>query len=390
MSDYRYGLSDFISVREAGAEAMYERAQLKPDGTRRVDYTSWKKLQDSICRNWWLAQMDVAMQFCGAALASDGFTYACPECGPVGDCPHRAFLNRAAEAAQRPALDEAGVVEQVQEALQHAQNTFYRYAELHQAKGTDEGDYKACANASMGEEMGRALNVLAALSPPPVVEEAGNVEFQQGWVRFNDALQAVRSVVTASASLSVEVRTTVQSHLGAAIRNLYELQRAPTPPAGEEAVEQRADILSRTETWLRECSSWLLSSDLDMQCPMETDPLDLADDLKTLAALPSPSPGLTIPDELQELSEKATAGPWRIGRMGDETLQHVVDMGEPPSAPFMALSDGAPASSSFTGFADSGVCHSDDGSSEANAAFIAAAVNFIRQALSNQEPSHVR
>ena len=33
------------------------------------------------------------------------------------------------------------------------------------------------------------------------------------------------------------------------------------------------------ETWLRECSTWLLTNDLDMQCPLEADPLDIADDL---------------------------------------------------------------------------------------------------------------
>ncbi|TZG25632.1 hypothetical protein [Sphingomonas montanisoli] len=39
----------------------------------------------------------------------------------------------------------------------------------------------------------------------------------------------------------------------------------------------------QASAWLRECSKWLLSNDLDMQCPMEADPLDLADLLDRLA-----------------------------------------------------------------------------------------------------------
>jgi len=42
--------------------------------------------------------------------------------------------------------------------------------------------------------------------------------------------------------------------------------------------------LAEIEQWLRDCHSWLMSTDLDMQCPMDTDPLDLADDLAALRA----------------------------------------------------------------------------------------------------------
>jgi len=45
-------------------------------------------------------------------------------------------------------------------ALEHAASTFYRYAKLHRAKGTDEGDKKACANASHGEEMRAAISTI--------------------------------------------------------------------------------------------------------------------------------------------------------------------------------------------------------------------------------------
>ena len=78
---------------------------------------------------------------------------------------------------------------------------------------------------------------------------------------------------------------------------------------------------------------------------------------------------------LKEAAERATPGPWQIGRLGDEKMSHVVDFGPPPTSPFMVLLDGTPAKPQmgFTGFGPSGVAHSDDGSSEANAAFIALA-----------------
>lgn len=56
------------------------------------------------------------------------------------------------------------------------------------------------------------------------------------------------------------------------------IQAALTPsPAPGEVVED--DPIGRAEAWLRQCSAWLLSNDLDMQCPMKADPLDIADDL---------------------------------------------------------------------------------------------------------------
>lgn len=38
-------------------------------------------------------------------------------------------------------------------------------------------------------------------------------------------------------------------------------------------------LLPQVEAWLRQCSTWMLTNDLDMGCPMEADPLDLADAL---------------------------------------------------------------------------------------------------------------
>ena len=56
-----------------------------------------------------------------------------------------------------------------------------------------------------------------------------------------------------------------------------------------EALAVYACEIERVEKWLRECSAWMLATDLDMQCPMEGDPLDLAD---SLAAARAPAKGL--------------------------------------------------------------------------------------------------
>jgi hypothetical protein len=47
-------------------------------------------------------------------------------------------------------------------------------------------------------------------------------------------------------------------------------------------------VVARAERWLRECSTWLLTNDLDMQAPdtLDEDPLDIAD---ALAALQIPA-----------------------------------------------------------------------------------------------------
>lgn len=72
-----------------------------------------------------------------------------------------ATARRAALFAAAP--DMLAELAQSKIALQHAANTFYRYAKLHRAKETDEGDTKACANASMGEEMNEAIARIDAL-----------------------------------------------------------------------------------------------------------------------------------------------------------------------------------------------------------------------------------
>jgi len=73
-------------------------------------------------------------------------------------------------------------------------------------------------------------------------------------------------------------------------------------------------------------------------------------------------PGSKALNEIVEGLEGVTPGPWKTGRLGDVDRSHVVDFGEPPSAPFMVVRKGHPAT---------GVIHSDNGSSVANASHIA-------------------
>jgi len=63
---------------------------------------------------------------------------------------------------------------------------------------------------------------------------------------------------------------------------------------------------------------------------------------------------------LKEAAGKATPGEWRYGRLGTETLEHVVDFGPQPKPPFVAVPP-------------HGVCHGADESGPANAAYIIAA-----------------
>lgn len=68
-----------------------------------------------------------------------------------------------------------------------------------------------------------------------------------------------------------------------------------TPAVRDDSGEVADDVsaaMVEASTWLRQCSDWLLSNDLDMKCPMEKDPLDIADALDILAALPKRGPHL--------------------------------------------------------------------------------------------------
>ena len=64
-------------------------------------------------------------------------------------------------------------------------------------------------------------------------------------------------------------------------------------------------------------------------------------------------------DALRELLAKATPGEWRVGRRDGAPGNHIVDMGEPPEAPFVAFHRGYPTSPAMNGWAHYGVAHTD-------------------------------
>ncbi len=70
-----------------------------------------------------------------------------------------------------------------------------------------------------------------------------------------------------------------------------------------------------------------------------------------------------MPD-LRKLNEAAAPGKAQVGVMGFD-YSHVVDFGVPPASPFMRFMPGS-------------VSHSDDDTSEANAALVAALWNAYR------------
>lgn len=60
--------------------------------------------------------------------------------------------------------------------------------------------------------------------------------------------------------------------------------------------DKQQSAVTEAIEWLRECSTWMLSNDLDMTCPMETDPLDIADRRSALANI--------APEPVDELVER--------------------------------------------------------------------------------------
>lgn len=50
---------------------------------------------------------------------------------------------------------------------------------------------------------------------------------------------------------------------------------------------------------------------------------------------------MTNTNHLRELIERATKGPWRVGCQYGAPAPHLIDMGSPPSAPFLMLHNGS-------------------------------------------------
>jgi hypothetical protein len=67
-------------------------------------------------------------------------------------------------AAFRVRADETGEIQHLRASVAEARDTFQKYAELHRAKGTPEGNAKAAANAELAARMDAALRHNARLS----------------------------------------------------------------------------------------------------------------------------------------------------------------------------------------------------------------------------------
>ena len=61
--------------------------------------------------------------------------------------------------------------------------------------------------------------------------------------------------------------------------------------------------VARTAAWLRECHDWMLANDLDGGCPMDENPLDLAEDLEAI-------PAMTVQAEPVAWKNYAEDGDW--------------------------------------------------------------------------------
>lgn len=92
---------------------------------------------------------------------------------------------------------------------------------------------------------------------------------------------------------------------------------AYTPTPSPEIAEQpMGEVTQEAAAWLRECSAWMLAKDLDMGCPMESDPLDIADRLDALTpkpADPTSVAGERMPDDGYSAEDEALYTRWLAG-----------------------------------------------------------------------------
>jgi hypothetical protein len=81
------------------------------------------------------------------------------------------------------------------------------------------------------------------------------------------------------------------------------------------------DLIGRTSEWLRACSTWLLTNDLDMKLPggvLDTDPLDLADALEALR--PTVPEGYVLSEDVFREGLRALIRPRGIAKWSAERL----------------------------------------------------------------------
>jgi hypothetical protein len=265
-----------------------------------------------------------------------------------------------------------------------------------------------------------ALQMAEALSPPPVVEEAG----------LRDALEGAEEALGLLFHDYEPGTLTLQHRAWNAVRRALGLSEfaypvAPTPTAGEAEtlIDPASPVFADPKTMARAVLVNLSSDDdEEEQIALIADYIELAQKaavklatghdgeaieraiseaigfrqrdsftehnrgfnagleaakVVTLQALATlPSQGLTIPDELRELSERATEGPWEAVESDSTKYLSVVQ--------FRYQSGGA-GTVALVGQQDAIVGTSELDRQNASALLIAAAVNFIRQALASPE-----
>ena len=53
----------------------------------------------------------------------------------------------------------------------------------------------------------------------------------------------------------------------------------------DAALERRDAALKNARAWVFECWGWLMETDLDMTCPMQTDPLDIVEQIDAILGI---------------------------------------------------------------------------------------------------------
>ena len=285
---------------------------------------------------------------------------------PRGLTASREDLRRLlADLSQAP--DKAGVVERARKLLAAEWD---REA----AANDHKGHYNAATNCRQhAEEVLRGQSdlhavraLVAALSPPPVVEEAGLRATHVA--RFASEAESIVNSLDVSAIYAApewcELHEDGQMWAAAIVREAFARaaeRAAPTPTAGEEEVEQ---ILERVFAERLPYQAQRLG----VSATDEDTPLTFSNRVRKAALLAALPRGLTIPDELRELSEKATEGPWIVHPIM-AWVSPAADLDLPICQMRMAT-DGK----------------SSEAEALATAAFIAALENWFRQAL-DQESS---
>lgn len=101
----------------------------------------------------------------------------------------------------------------------------------------------------------------------------------------------------------------------------------------------RQDAIRRTVTWLRQCSDWLLETDLDMECPMEIDPLSLAEELEAMTDAVAQAKVLGFQAGIEAAKNRIKA---EASRLRSQGLMEVADRMVAEADHLRALASAAP------------------------------------------------